>query len=279
MSIVDRVLPVKPTAEEIKEGKPVREAYRNDLLAKQELLSKLNTEVSVPLKISQDKLNDLLAKYLAWINVNIEVKANDVTTEQTKFNESFDTLVKEFNNKAAKAFEKNPSQEIINRYPFPEGQKELQNIMNASLKNKKPQAINDSDGFWDAMKWAGTIIIFCFAIRAASFAANENLYLPLGYRILKFIYTLLFFPIWIPYYLYIEIKNKIWPSIEQPKFESVFPITPYDPNAPMDLNKRFFGYPNIAAFNDWITKKQNEWKQEQIDALQGNMLEQLLAEK
>jgi hypothetical protein len=292
MELADRILPPKPSPEEIKAGKPVREAYRNELLAKQEILLKLKNDVTIPLKISQDKLDQELSKSLAWVNVNIEVRASDVSTKQTSFNETFKTLVNEYNSEAAKAFEKFPSQEIINRYPFSDGRKALQNIMNDSLKNEKrekrlKQDAERNKSTWDiglealgdALKWTLLIFVIVYGLRAASFAANQNLYLPLPYRILKFIYTFIFFPIWIPYYLYREIKHAIWPCIDEPHFESVFPVNPYDPKEGLDLNKRLFGFPNVPELCEWINKKRKEWTQEQEDVLKGNLLETLKAEQ
>ncbi len=292
MELVDRVVPPKPSSEEIKAGKPVREAYRNELLAKQEILLKLKNDVTIPLKISQDKLEQELAKSFAWVNVNIEVKASDVSTKQTSFNETFQTLVNEYNSNAVKAFEKNPSQEIINRYPFNEGRQALQSIMNDSLKNEKrekrlKQEAERNKSTWDiflealvdVLKWSLLIFVVVYGLRAASFAANQNLYLPLPYRILKFIYTFIFFPIWIPYYLYREIKHAIWPCIDEPHFESVFPVNPYDPKEGLDLNNRFFGYPNVPELFEWIHKKQKEWIQQQQDVLKGDLLETLKAEQ
>jgi hypothetical protein len=292
MELVDRVLPPKPSVEEIKAGKPVREAYRNDLLAKQEVLLKLKNDVTIPLKISQDNLNKELAKSLAWINVNIEVSVNDINIKQTSFNETFQTLVNAYNSDASKAFEKNPAQEIVNRYPFPEGRKALQGIMNDTLQKekrekrlKKEAEQNKSsldiglEALGDALKWTLLVFIVIYGLRAASFAANQNLYLPLPYRLLKFIYTFIFFPIWIPYYLYREIKHAIWPCIDEPHFESVFPVNPYNPKEGLDFNKRVFGYPDVPDLCDWISKKREEWKEQQVEKAKGNLWETLLAEK
>jgi hypothetical protein len=292
MELVDRVVPPKPSAEEIREGKPKREAYRNQLLSTQQTLLKLKDEVSNPLGISQKELDTEVEKSLAWINVNIEVSPAEVEVKQTSFNETFYTLQQKYIDASAKAFEKDPKQEIVNRYPFPEGRKALQSIMNGKLQDEKIKKRKQrdeqskrtyfddaNDALGNVLKWSLITFVVVYALRSASFAANQNLYLPLPYRVLKFLYTFIFFPIWIPYYLYREIKHAIWPCIDEPHFESVFPVQPYNPVEGLDLNKRFFGYPNIPELCEWIQKKKDAWKEQKEKVLEGNLFETLLAEK
>jgi hypothetical protein len=292
MELVDRVVPPKPSPEEIKAGKPKREAYRNQLLSIQQTLLKLKDEVTAPLGISQKELDTELDKSLAWVNANIEVSPAEVEVKQTSFNETFQTLQQKYNDAAAKAFQKNPKQEIVNRYPFPEGRKALQGIMNGILQDEKIKKRKQreeqskrtyfddaNDALGSVLKWSLITFVVVYALRAASFAANYNLYLPVPYRVLKFLYTFLFFPIWIPYYIYREIKHAIWPCIDEPHFESVFPIQPYNPAEGTDLNKRFFGYPNIPELCEWLQKKKDAWKEKREEVLKGNLFETLLAEK
>ncbi len=294
MELVDRIVPAKPTDEEIRAGKPKREAYRNSLLQTQATLAKLQEEVSSPLGISSEQkaLQTETDKALSWINANIEVSPKDVEVKQTSFNETFQTLVQKYDQVAEKAFLKNPKQEIVNAYPFLEGKKALQNIIRKTNQNdkrekqKKREELNNRtywDDFTDALnsvlKWGLIGFVLFYAIRSASFAANQNLFLPLPYRVLKFMYTLIFFPIWIPYYAYREIKHAIWPCIDEPAFESVFPVQPYNPGEELDLNKRLFGYPNVPELCSWLQKKKDEWKEQRLDILKKNLYSELLAEQ
>jgi hypothetical protein len=294
MELVNRVVPPKPTDEEIKAGKPKREAYRKSLLQTQATLSKLEEEVSSPLGISSEQkaLQSEVDKALAWVNANIEVSPNEVDVKQTAFNETFQTLVLRYNQAAEKAFTKDPKQEIVNAYPFPDGKKALQQIVNQSnQKDKRKQQQEKVDlqnrTYWDdfkealssVVKWGLLVFVLFYALRAASFAANQNLFLPLPYRALKFIYTFIFFPIWIPYYLYREVKHLIWPCIDEPHFESVFPVQPYNPQDGIDLNKRLFGYPNVPELCNWIQKKKDEWKEQRLEVLKGDFMSKLLSEE
>ncbi len=284
MEVMDRVVPPKPTPEEIQKGKPKREAFRKNLLQKQKVLETLKNSVSTPLGLNSEQkaLDKLVETDLAWVNVNIAVRAEDIDVKQTSFNETFETLVKEFNAKAIKAFEANPTQEIVNQYPFLEGKRELQKVLRRKIQKDKSDKQKEHEDlqnrtFWDdfldafksVFKWG--IIFFCvmYGLRAASFAANQNLWRPLPYRVIIFIYTFIFFPIWIPYYLYREIKHLIWPCIDEPHFESVFPVTPYTPNPAekFDLKKRLFGYPNVPDLCAWLLKKKEEWKESQYKAI------------
>jgi hypothetical protein len=282
MELVNRIVPPKPTPEEVRKGKPKREAFRNKLLQTQKVLITLKNGVSTPLGLNVDQkaFETLVDTNLAWVNVNIEVRAEDIDVKQTSFDESFDTLVQRYNGNAIKAFEANPLQEIVNEYPFFEGKKELQQQLqriqqkdktNKQEEREKLQNRTFWDDFLDAFKsvfkWG--IVFFCivYGLRSASFAANQNLWRPLPYRILIFIYTFIFFPIWIPYYLYREIKHLIWPCIDEPHFESVFPVTPYHPDEQMDINKRLFGYPNVPDLCAWLLKKKEEWKESQYKAI------------
>lgn len=282
MELVNRIVPPKPTPEEVQKGKPKREAFRNNLLQKQKVLITLKNGVSTPLGLNSDQkaFETLVDTNLAWVNVNIEVRAEDIYVKQKSFDESFETLVQRYNVNAIKAFEANPLQEIVNEYPFLEGKKELQqqlqriqqkNKTNKQEEREKLQNRTFWDDFLDAFKsvfkWG--IVFFCivYGLRAASFAANQNLWRPLPYRILIFIYTFIFFPVWIPYYLYREIKHLIWPCIDEPHFESVFPVTPYHPDEQMDINKRLFGYPNVPDLCAWLLKKKEEWKDSQYKAI------------
>jgi hypothetical protein len=280
MELVNRIVPPKPTDEEIRAGKPKREAFRNKLLQAQKTLGSLRDDVSNPLDVNQSELEKAVDSNLAWVNANIEVSPNQVDVKETTYNEMYAAAIQKYDANVARVFEKNPKQEIVNAYPFAEGKKELQRqILQLQQKGKiekqkKRQALEDRtywddflDAFKSVFKWSLIVFIIFYGVRAASFAVNANLWRPLPYRILLFVYTFIFFPIWIPYYLYREIKHAIWPCIDEPHFESVFPITPYNPGDELDLNKRFFGYPNVPELCSWLEKKKDQWRQEQLEVL------------
>ena len=106
-----------------------------------------------------------------------------------------------------------------------------------------------------ALKTVGIILYICIALRIAAFVANDLLYKLLPYRALAFIYAFIFAPFLAPYYLYREFAHRIWPGVEPPHFESLFPMTPYDPSEPITLDKRIYGYADTPELRAWINKQ------------------------
>ena len=112
--------------------------------------------------------------------------------------------------------------------------------------------------FITALQIVGIILYICVAVRIAAFVANDLLYKPVPYRALGFIYAFIFAPILIPYYIYREFAHWIWPTMEAPHFESIFPVNPYDPSEPITFNKRVFGYADTPEIRSWIQKMQEQ---------------------
>jgi hypothetical protein len=100
------------------------------------------------------------------------------------------------------------------------------------------------------------IVYILVGLRCASFAVNENLHLGLEYRILIFIYTFIFTPIFGPYYLWKGIENYIWSTPLTP-YEGFFPLYPYDKADPLTLNRRLYGYLDSPEFQARIQLKKD----------------------
>ena len=114
------------------------------------------------------------------------------------------------------------------------------------------------DGLSKGLMYGFIIVYLAFAIRFAAFSANDLLYKPLMYRVIAFIYSMIFFPIMFPYYIYREIVHWIWPSVDAPIIESIFPIIPYDPAEPLTIEKRIYKYPDSVGINTWIANMRQQ---------------------
>jgi len=123
-----------------------------------------------------------------------------------------------------------------------------------------------ASAFTIALQVVGIIFYICIALRIAGFVANDLLYKAVPYRVLGFIYAFIFAPILIPYYLYRELAHFIWPTIQAPHFESLFPMNPYDPSEPIDFHKRIFGYADTPAMRSWIRTMQEQELGSRVEA-------------
>jgi hypothetical protein len=101
------------------------------------------------------------------------------------------------------------------------------------------------------------ILYILVGIRCGSFAANDLLYKPVPYRIIAFIYTFIFCPIFAPYYLWKVIKHYVW-GTPLPLFEGLLPLNAYDPSEPLTISKRLFGYADTPLLKEWIQVQQDE---------------------
>ena len=117
--------------------------------------------------------------------------------------------------------------------------------------------INTALGY--VLKTVGIIIYLCLALRIAAFVANDLIYKPVPYRILGFIYAFLFAPILFPYYIYREFAHRVWPQVEAPHFESILPITPYDPSDIITIQHRIYGYADTPQIRQWIETMQKTY--------------------
>ena len=100
----------------------------------------------------------------------------------------------------------------------------------------------------------GLIFYILVVYRLVGYAAFDNLHRLYPFRVLICIYTAIFAPVFIPYYLFRSIRSRLNLGGTPPRFKSVFPIEvappkkgedPYDPKNPMNSAREFFfGWPN-----------------------------------
>ena len=120
-----------------------------------------------------------------------------------------------------------------------------------------PQAQSTLDSAIQALQivagFLGLIFYILVVYRLIGYAAFDNLHRLYPFRILICIYTAIFAPVFIPYYLFRSFRAKLGLGGNPPRFISVFPIevappkkgeTPYDPTAPGNSAREFFfGWP------------------------------------
>jgi len=150
-------------------------------------------------------------------------------------------------------------------------QKTVSASAEAAAKKEKPAKETSwgddiASAFTIALQVVGIIFYICIALRIAGFVANDLLYKAVPYRALGFIYAFIFAPILLPYYLYREFAHWIWPTIQAPHFESLFPMNPYDPSEPIDFHKRIFGYADTPAMRSWIRTMQEQELGSRVEA-------------
>ena len=203
---------------------------------------------------------------LVWWNNNTELSARSVQTRDTNYNETVLVKRKALDNARASMGETG----------FAKKEKEAAEKKAADLKRTAYDDVIDSLSVTgQAMFW---IVYVLVGLRCASFAANELLYKPLPYRVLVFVYTFLFIPVFGPYYLWLAIKSMIWKT-PMPMYEGLFPITPYDPSEPLTLNRRLFGYADTPQIRQWITEQQQKEEAERDAAVVSkNMKQEIIAE-
>jgi hypothetical protein len=139
----------------------------------------------------------------------------------------------------------------------------------------KTTATSIYDGAIAGSQFLILIIYLLIALRFAGFTTSELLYKPLSYRILAFFYTIIFTPILFPYFIYREIRYAIWPDVLAPRFESIFPIVPYDPKEPLTINHRLYGYADTAEINTWMSKMRDAENENRTKILNTNILQSL----
>lgn len=139
----------------------------------------------------------------------------------------------------------------------------------------KTTASSIYDGAIAGSQFLILIIYLLIALRFAGFTTSELLYKPLSYRILAFFYTIIFTPILFPYFIYREIRYAIWPDVLAPRFESIFPIVPYDPKEPLTINNRIYGYADTAEINTWMSKMREAENENRTKILNTNILQSL----
>ena len=155
-------------------------------------------------------------------------------------------------------------------------------VKDAEIQKKISRTFNDD--LHSAIKHVAsiflTLLYICIALRFAGFASSELLYKPLPYRIIAFIYTFIFAFFLFPYYVYREIIDFFWPSSDYvPRYESIFPVNPYEEGTELTINKRLSGYLNSKDHIAWVSKMIQEQTQQREKTLHSSVLQSLIAAK
>ena len=266
----------KPTDKEVAEGKPLRIAarekvvkvYDNMIAGERDMKKRMGAVTkktweewdAKTKKMFQGDLDfinknpaylDLLnyvKQELVWWNNNIELSPREVTTRDLQYDET----IKKKNEAFQKALQNRAdTTKQQTKVAEEKEKKRLEAIRNRSLYD------DITDSLIILAKSIVIIFYIVIGLRCASFAANELLYKPVPYRLLAFVYTFIFCPIFAPYYLWKVLKNYIW-GTPLPLFEGLLPINSYDPSDPLTLSRRLFGYADTPALQEWIRGKQDD---------------------
>jgi hypothetical protein len=282
-SSVEDSFPAKPTPEQLKESAPMREAQRKDISDIYDRMQKLIIVYKEQISKQKDikiveGLNRLLELYnkvvtyakdeLAWWNANIELTPEAVKKRTQQEKERLEEFYTEFNGETVK-------NDAAKQEGKEAKQKKIQETLSRGWLDDLSEALQV------ALKSALTIFWILLGIRLGGLVANDLLYKPIAYRALAFIYSFIFLPLLLPYWIYREIKHMFFGSADAdaPHFESIFPVVPYNPAEPLSLEKRLYGYPDTPALNAWIGKKQHDEKESWLSVLGGNLLQTLMQER
>lgn len=117
----------------------------------------------------------------------------------------------------------------------------------------------------------GSLIWFVFGLRFGSSIANEYYYLKAPYKILMFVYTFIFTPVLIPYFIYKTIRTWLFPIAYPPiTFRCFLPL--YESDNP-DMASSWFTY-----FLDEATIADKFSKIKAIEDAKRNVLKQSIME-
>ena len=297
-TLVDRILPPKPSDEEVAKGKPVRDAFREQVKTLQTQLDESKSGLQeLKLQDSEKLLETTLKKATSWLDANVEVTKRQVDAEQIRFKEDLQNQFLRIQKEipiATNKLSENIQKTIATSITIPQIQTTVQKSIDNLRKRAKQAAekakvelqnrdlSKDFDDAWKLfVKYGGTIILILLALRVGAFAANASLHEPVGIRIFNFIYAVLFFPIFILYYGFFEIRHLLWPDeCEALRVESMLPIYGYvkDKN-PISLADRFFGYPETEKLLQDITNKKEIIEQRRLDVLKISRLAELTSGK
>ena len=258
-----------PTAEEVAAAAPARTAQRkiiSDLLAATSATSAdtIKGYAAAGGAATWSSYTRYLQSELNWWNANIELTQGQVATRRTAETEqlqSYQAQLQELERKV----------KALNLSEASKAEAARQRILNKTT-------LDDAQDAFDAMKpWLYTIVHVILGLRLASFVTSDLLYKPIQYRVLAFIYTLLFIPIMLPYYIYREVRHWIWKTDPLPQVFSIFPIVPYPEDAALDINKRIYGYPDSGAVNTWIQEMRVKEEADRMARLQSTVYEDVMA--
>jgi len=273
--VVDESMPKYPSSyfsskstlsdEEVAAGKPLRLAARKKV--EDSLKSLLNEEKIIKSNVKRDweeyddtkrkeflkrvqhfnsqefkSLITFLKTELVWWDNNVEVSTRQVNARDIKYDETFPKLM-----------------EASRNYTPEDPDTSLEKEEEARREKLRNATIYDdiTDSLSTLAQILFLIIYVIVGLRCASFAVNENLHKGVLYRILIFIYTFLFVPVFGPYYLWKNIESYIW-NTPLPPYEGFFPLYPYDKSDPLTLNRRLYGYINSPELEARIQKQKND---------------------
>lgn len=272
--VVDESMPSYPISftstpklsdEEVAAGKPLRLAARkkvqdtyNSLLNEEKTIKKMIKDdfksfpdeqkkyVLTNLARTNSNEHKVLMSYLktelVWWDNNVEVSKRQVNARDIKYDETFPKLMEAVRNYKPDAPDTSANEEE---------EKRLEKLRTATIYD------DITDSLSTMAKISFFLVYIIVGLRCASFAVNENLHKGVMYRILIFIYTFLFVPIFGPYYLWKGIKSYIW-NTPLPPYEGFFPLYPYDKSEPLTLNRRLYGYLDSPELQARIEKQKND---------------------
>lgn len=258
-----------PTAEEVAAAAPARSAQRkiiSDLVAATSATSAdtIKGYAAAGEQSTWSSYKTYLQSELDWWNANIELTQGQVATRRTAETEQLQSYQAQLQELAQKV-------KALNLSEAAKAQAATEKILNKTT-------LDDAWEAFDAMKpWLYTIVHVVIGLRLASFVTSDFLYKPIQYRVLAFIYTLIFVPIMLPYYIYREVRHWIWKTDPLPQVFSIFPIVPYPPDAALDINKRIYGYPDSGAVNTWIQEMRVKEEADRMARLQSTVYEDVMA--
>ena len=294
---MEKIFQPQLTDQEVAEGAPIRDNFRKALLSNQAFFTKgLDTFTETPMSNDFKSLLKFIEKELAWINANLEVSKRVITTREKEFNETSKTMYDDLKKKTKESFASLPGGKqdaILIFFAKDPLANELRQVAQGQMKASEEQELKEKNrklnrNTWEIAKDAfikaknflqSSIVILgiiVLAVRAGAFAANDNLWRPLPYRILIFLYTALFFPITIPYYLYREIRGKYSSDPDMvPHMEGLFPVTPYQETPEPTVTQRFFGYVDNEGIQKWFQQKKEDFQMLRQQSLVTNILDGL----
>jgi len=306
MSLLSSIIP-QQTDEQFQEGVQARQAARTKVIASKATAAE-NVKNWTIAKVPQ-ATTDAYMKYvldeIAWWNANSVLTTRQVTERFTRFTDILGQKTEELNQLAAKNIlndsdsdsaeqtkllnSLSPAEQVIIKKEIAD--KKAQDELLAQQAQQKIEKYGWQEAAWDAfldvLKWLAVVTYIIIALRIAAFAANDYLYMPLPYRILKFIYTFIFMPVFFPYYMWREIKAYIWSEEkERPRFEAtILPAFSYvpdpDPLKSPSFTQRMFGYRDIPEIIGWINKMRGEQNKERAAKIENTaeIRESLIREK
>lgn len=265
----------KPSPKELEAGKGPRKQAREKVLALKAKWEKEYKPLNEKLQMASrdtSSLPSLFQKQEAWFVSNIEVTKQQVDTEMTKFQESYETLVANYNEAVRKRVETAElpiAKEVINAWPNNQDRVVLQNIVTKreqDAKTKQAEATKQEeektvfsivvDAFNTILPFLFIIFIIVLASRFGSIAANEVFHKPLLYKVLDYMYAFVFFI----FYLFKNIRIQFMSYFNDEilvKVYGFFPLFAYqeDPENEPTLLQRFFGYPDAEDVRKDVQEK------------------------